>query len=134
SANTEVTLGSDNTPPVTLMLKGEQEADVKIDALNNRRLSVASGKAQLAPPLSDQEYIQHIKPCGKWLQVTIATIGENTGRQRIIYLDTQHLEFRTETNALPEKWQSAVSDTPPIAFAHFAANNSSHFVNANPFV
>ncbi|MBF4249302.1 hypothetical protein EA004_30735, partial [Vibrio anguillarum] len=120
--------------PVTLMLKGEQEADVKIDALNNRRLSVASGKAQLAPPLSDQEYIQHIKPCGKWLQVTIATIGENTGRQRIIYLDTQHLEFRTETNALPEKWQSAVSDTPPIAFAHFAANNSSHFVNANPFV
>ncbi|MCX9560634.1 hypothetical protein IG557_17515 [Vibrio cholerae] len=124
----------DGTLLVKLILKDDQEVNVMVDPSNPRRLCVDSDRAFLALPLSKQEYIQHIKPCGKWLQLAIATIGKNTGGQRIIYLDSQHLEFGTETSPSPEEWPAVVSDIPPIAFAHFAVNNSSHFVNANPFV
>ena len=77
--------------------------------------------------LSQHENIQHIKPCGAHLQVTIK---DNQSRQKIRYLDGRHLTLSGNTQLL----SPIVSDEPPIGFAHFSVNNSGHFSNANPFV
>ncbi|ASU22413.1 hypothetical protein CCZ37_07330 [Vibrio qinghaiensis] len=118
-------------PLVKLTLKDGVETQVSIDPLNSQRLSITGSKEQLPLPLSTGEYIQHIKPCGKWLQVVIAASIENIVEQRVRYLDMQHVDF----DSISSKTARVIfSDTPPVTFAHFAVNNGNHFANANPFV
>lgn len=116
--------------PVKLLLKHGVEVNVTVDHEDPRRLSVADGKAYVPLPLSSDETVQNIKPCGSWLQVSVL---KSNKKQRIFYLDSQHLELN-QSSPIAQNWEAAFSDSPPVAFAHFAANNSHHFINANPFV
>ncbi|NOH73045.1 hypothetical protein F0225_17130 [Vibrio pectenicida] len=77
--------------------------------------------------LSQSESVEHIKPCGSYLQVTIKSDDNN---QKIKYLDASHLSLSSDTQNL----SPVVTDEPPAGFAHFNVNNSGHFANANPFV
>ncbi|MEZ8630327.1 hypothetical protein AB6D56_07270 [Vibrio lentus] len=109
-----------------IMLKGE--TPTKVILASPRELVIGEEESvKLDLRLSSNEYITSIKPCGSTLQVVIESA---TKVSKVRYVDAQHLTLQKGDNSL----SPIVSDSPPIAFAHFNVNNSNHFANANPFI
>lgn len=109
---------------VEIQLKSGKDAKVTFD---ERLVTLKLGGSikHLTLPISRDEKIEDIKPCGECLQVAISKKTDK--KSRILYINIHSLTLNGE--CLP-----IISSSPPIAFFHSACNNSEHFINANPFV
>lgn len=78
------------------------------------------------PFLSSDRTITAIKTCGKQLQLSFN--DNKRDKKFVCYVDFQHIDISGKC------YEPVFSNLPPAAFSHFAANNKSHYSNANPFV
>lgn len=120
--NSEYNLSSES---FKIQLKSGEKADVTFDKndCNSVRLKVGESIKYFTLPMSCDEKIIDVKPCGNWLQVAISKDNE----KRILYIQISSLSLNDNCILI-------VSSSPPIAFVHSASNSSEHFINANPFV
>ncbi|CAH8238543.1 hypothetical protein [Vibrio aestuarianus] len=120
--NSEYNLSSES---FKIQLKSGEKADVTFDKndCNSVRLKVGESIKYFTLPMSCDEKIIDVKPCGNWLQVTISKDNE----RRILYINIPSFAWNV-------KYPPIISSSPPLAFIHSASNNSEHFINANPFV
>ena len=108
---------------VKIQLKSGKDANVTFDK-SLVTLKLGESIEHLTLPISRDEKIEDIKPCGEWLQVAIS---QNTDKKsRILYINIDSLTLNGE--CLP-----IISSSPPIAFFHSACNNSEHYRSASPF-
>lgn len=108
-----------------IQLKSGEKADVTFDKndCNSVQLKVGKSIKSFTLPMSYDEKIIDVKPCGNWLQVAISKDNE----RRILYINIPSFAWNV-------KYPPIISSSPPLAFIHSASNNSEHFINANPFV
>ncbi|CAH8190273.1 hypothetical protein L9X50_13725 [Vibrio aestuarianus] len=120
--NSEYNLSSES---FKIQLKSGEKADVTFDKndCNSVRLKVGESIKYFTLPMSCDEKIIDVKPCGNWLQVSISKDNE----RRILYINIPSFAWNV-------KYPPIISSSPPLAFIHSASNNSEHFINANPFV
>ncbi|MDE1331364.1 hypothetical protein [Vibrio aestuarianus] len=120
--NSEYNLSSES---FKIQLKSGEKADVTFDKndCNSVRLKVGESIKYFTLPMSCDEKIIDVKPCGNWLQVTISKDNE----RRILYINIPSFAWNV-------KYPPIISSSPPLAFIHSASNNSEHFINANPLV
>lgn len=120
--NSEYNLRSES---FKIQLKSGEKADVTFDKndCNSVQLKVGKSIKSFTLPMSCDEKIIDVKPCGNWLQVAISKDNE----RRILYINIPSFAWNV-------KYPPIISSSPPLAFIHSASNNSEHFINANPFV
>ncbi|NGZ15404.1 hypothetical protein HGG78_16885 [Vibrio aestuarianus] len=120
--NSEYNLSSES---FKIQLKSGEKADVTFDKndCNSVQLKVGKSIKSFTLPMSYDEKIIDVKPCGNWLQVAISKDNE----RRILYINIPSFAWNV-------KYPPIISSSPPLAFIHSASNNSEHFINANPFV
>ncbi|MDE1241104.1 hypothetical protein [Vibrio aestuarianus] len=110
-----------------IQLKSGEKADVTFDKPcgNSVKLNVGGSTSSIKLPISRDEKIIDVKPCGECLQVAVSKTGSK--KKRILYINLTSFTLHGSCSPI-------ISSSPPIAFAHNTNNNSEHFINANPFV